>query len=466
MSYFQAFKSSIVRIFSGQTVIGAGFLISDRHLLTCAHVVTAALKLPSNTLDLPPGIIEFDFPLLAPGQRVTARVVFWQPVNPGQVGEDIAVLKVSPALLLPSEARSIRLVTAEEPWGHPFRIFGFPKNRDDGIWASGVLREHQAVQWVQMEDIKAQGYSVEPGFSGAPVWDETLDGVVGMAVAADLDREEARVAFMIPTTALGQAWNGLASVIQAPPASSAVSSTQQVEVGEGTRMIDFFISYNKADKQWAEWIAWTLEEAGYSVVIQAWDFRPGGNFVLDMQRAAAESKRTIAVLSESYLKSSFTQPEWAAAFASDPESLERKLLPVRVKECKPEGMLRPLVYVDLVELSSVDAKKALLDSLAQRAKPDHPPAFPGMEGSVPETITVSERVIETPKNFPSALSRVQKVKEAALLQQLDNLIADYGAANQQLGHTDNAGRPRLERQLAAIAQDMDKVAADLDALGA
>jgi TIR domain len=61
---------------------------------------------------------------------------------------------------------------------------------------------------------------------------------------------------------------------------------------------DFFISYNRFDQQWAEWVAWILEEAGYSVVIQAWDFRPGGNFVLDMQRAAADSNKTIAILSE------------------------------------------------------------------------------------------------------------------------------------------------------------------------
>lgn len=49
-------------------------------------------------------------------------------------------------------------------------------------------------------------------------------------------------------------------------------------------MKDFFISYNKADRTWAEWIAWQLEEARYSVVVQAWDFRPGSNFVLEMQR--------------------------------------------------------------------------------------------------------------------------------------------------------------------------------------
>ena len=33
-------------------------------------------------------------------------------------------------------------------------------------------------------------------------------------------------------------------------------------------MKDFFVSYNKADRTWAEWIAWQLEAAGYEIVIQ------------------------------------------------------------------------------------------------------------------------------------------------------------------------------------------------------
>ena len=63
-------------------------------------------------------------------------------------------------------------------------------------------------------------------------------------------------------------------------------------------MRDFFISYNSADRSWADWIAWVLEEQGYRVIIQVWDFRPGGNFVLDMQRATAEAERTVMVLSD------------------------------------------------------------------------------------------------------------------------------------------------------------------------
>ena len=50
-------------------------------------------------------------------------------------------------------------------------------------------------------------------------------------------------------------------------------------------MKDFFISYNKADRRWAEWIAWQLENTGYTTVLQDWDFRPGANFLLEMQDA-------------------------------------------------------------------------------------------------------------------------------------------------------------------------------------
>ena len=51
------------------------------------------------------------------------------------------------------------------------------------------------------------------------------------------------------------------------------------------------------DRTWAEWVAWVLEEADYSAIIQAWDFRVGGNFVMDTQRATVEATSTIAALS-------------------------------------------------------------------------------------------------------------------------------------------------------------------------
>jgi hypothetical protein len=144
-----------------------------------------------------------------------------------------------------------------------------------------------------------------------------------------------------------------------------------------TRSRDFFISYNGKDVHWAEWIAWTLSDAGYSHYFQKWDFRPGGNFVLDMQRAAADSHRTLIVLTASYLGALYTQPEWAAAFARDPTGEQRLVLPVRVEPCETAGMLRTIVYCDLVGLPADDARTRLLEALRPTGKPEAAPDFPG-----------------------------------------------------------------------------------------
>jgi tetratricopeptide (TPR) repeat protein len=149
---------------------------------------------------------------------------------------------------------------------------------------------------------------------------------------------------------------------------------------------DFFISYNKADREWAEWIAQQLEQAGnYSVVIQAWDFRPGGNFVLDMQRALVGCNRMVAVLSPDYLTSGFTASEWATAFADDSTGLRQKLVPVRVRECKPDGLLANIVYIDLLSLTAANAVKALLTGV-DRTPVDRttPRPFPGISKDVGE----------------------------------------------------------------------------------
>ena len=142
-------------------------------------------------------------------------------------------------------------------------------------------------------------------------------------------------------------------------------------------MKDFFISYNKDDRMWAEWIAWTLEEEGYTVILQAWDFRPGFNFVLEMDRASKETKRTIAVLSPSYLKAIFVHPEWAAAWVEDPKGEKGKLLPILVRKCELKGLLKAISYIKLVGLDEDDARSKLLAGIKLgRAKPAKKVRFP------------------------------------------------------------------------------------------
>src|SRR4051812_37689692 len=115
------------------------------------------------------------------------------------------------------------------------------------------------------------------------------------------------------------------------------------DIADGKR--DFFISFNQADRAWATWIAWVLEEAKYSVWFQDWDFRPGHSFVLKMNRAATLAERTVPVLSPNFLASHFTQPEWAAAFADDPTGEHGRVVPVRVAECDPKGLLGPIIHI-------------------------------------------------------------------------------------------------------------------------
>jgi hypothetical protein len=107
-----------------------------------------------------------------------------------------------------------------------------------------------------------------------------------------------------------------------------------------TRGRDFFISYTAVNRPWAEWMAVQLEAAGYSTVLQAWDFKPGSDFLHQMQQATSTAGRTIAVLSPAYFGSAFGEAEWRAAFHKDPTGEQGLLVPVRVQECQSQ----PRVY--------------------------------------------------------------------------------------------------------------------------
>jgi tetratricopeptide (TPR) repeat protein len=157
---------------------------------------------------------------------------------------------------------------------------------------------------------------------------------------------------------------------------------------------DFFISYNHHDQAWAEWLAWTLEAAGYSVIIDAWDFRAGGNFVLEMDKAMKQTRQTIALLSQNYLNAEYVHPEWAAAFAKDAQGNQRSLLTVRIAPCEPGGILGLITRIDLLGLEEAAAKTTVLAALKQRGKPEHPPEFPGFgaaifPGGIPQNLPYS-----------------------------------------------------------------------------
>jgi hypothetical protein len=208
----QALELSVVRIYGKQgKIVGAGFLISPEYLLTCAHVVASALGIAPISLEQPKELIQLDFPIIKAGKILTASVEVWVPVKPNCSPEDIAVLKLIDPM--PVEAQPISLVSLDEDLsGHEFKAFGFPEGRSNGVWAEGVLKGRVAYGWIQIEDIKSTGYRLEEGFSGTAIWDKKLGGVVGIAVAADKKRPEAKAAFCIPTHLLLTVWDQLPEI--------------------------------------------------------------------------------------------------------------------------------------------------------------------------------------------------------------------------------------------------------------
>ncbi len=227
-------KPAIVRIFNtSDDIVGGGFLVSDSHIITCAHVVNLARRRSKSNTDKPAGEIALGFPLIASDQKLKAEVIEWFPPeefhNLSGKPQDIAVLKLKDNL--PARCAAAQLVFGNNLWKHDCRAFGFAKSQ--GRWVPVVARDEVAGRWIQVESGETE-YALEPGFSGTAVWDDQLNGVVGMVIAGEARQEERAKfespdlagelishrklpgAFLIPTAVLAEAWPELRDRIRPP----------------------------------------------------------------------------------------------------------------------------------------------------------------------------------------------------------------------------------------------------------
>ncbi|MCL2119938.1 MAG: DUF2225 domain-containing protein, partial [Planctomycetaceae bacterium] len=141
---------------------------------------------------------------------------------------------------------------------------------------------------------------------------------------------------------------------------------------------DFFISYNKADKAWAKWIAGVLEENGYSIYLQAWDIRPGDDFMMArMNEFLENSMGYISVFSQDFKDSPYCQLELSAALDKHLKDPAYLFLLVRVAKIAPPDLVRTVVYIDLFGADEVTAKKRLLNAVDQKPIPRKLSPFPG-----------------------------------------------------------------------------------------
>ncbi|MCC5899868.1 MAG: trypsin-like peptidase domain-containing protein [Phormidium sp. BM_Day4_Bin.17] len=161
-------------------------MVAPGYVLTCAHVVLQALGIREDNFTAhktpPEDIITLDF--LPNTDTISARIVLWEPydIHHG----DLAGLKLlSPP---PETARPLPLISCslQEIEFEPHVIFGFAS--ESGGRTDAYRPHSNAVggrfQFHKKDD--PEDDTIEPGYSGAPVWNALRHGVVGMIATAEV----------------------------------------------------------------------------------------------------------------------------------------------------------------------------------------------------------------------------------------------------------------------------------------
>ncbi|WP_026207945.1 FxSxx-COOH system tetratricopeptide repeat protein, partial [Catelliglobosispora koreensis] len=253
-------------------------------------------------------------------------------------------------------------------------------------------------------------------------------------------------------------------------------------------VVDFFVSHAGRDRAWAEWVAWELAQAGFSVELDVWDWPAGDSFVARMNEALQGCSRVVALWSPAYFEPErFTTEEWQAVVAA-----RQRWVPLRIDVVTPPPILSPVIYKDLFGRDEATARAILLAAVnGVAARPQERPVFPTADsvsqpgtapsgpripGSLPMVWNVPPRLV----SFAGRDDLLVRLREA--LQQHDRaavyalhgmggvgktqLAVEYAhrfAGDYSLVWWINAEKPALiGDQLAELALHAGVVAADAD----
>ena len=279
--------------------VGSGLLVGDYYVITTEFIFNRATTITTTSGAYDRPYVLISFPFLDTKPIVTAHLAY------SAIGEKLVALEFDEPM--PKGARKVTLAPAFNASSKNLVAFGNQSQPRVGGWSqfetgtvTGIVGLYHLKPMIKTSRLLLESWS------GSPVLDSKTDAVIGL-LCLDDNGSEARLA------SRSLLYDRFPQVFVEPVDKAPKKRKSDVPTK------DFFVSYNRADRAWAEWIAWQLEAEGYSVVIQSWDFRPGSNFVLNMQSATEEAERTIAVLSPDYLASEFTAAELGRRVRSRPD---------------------------------------------------------------------------------------------------------------------------------------------------
>ena len=224
----------------------------------------------------------------------------------------------------------------------------------------------------------------------------------------------------------------------------------------GTHRVDFFVSHAGADRAWAEWVAWQLTDASYTVELDVWDWAAGRNFVTAISDALERCDRVVALFSTAYFdRDRYTTEEWTATVLRIPGMAEGKLVPIRVEHVpvtQMPAMLRPLVFRDIFGIAEEKARRTLLEAMAGARRPDRPPLFPTRD-----TQRGVDKLGQSVPRLPGGLPSVWNVparnlgftgRDGLLVTIREHLLASDRAVVQALQGMGGVGKTQLATEYA------------------
>ncbi len=231
----------------------------------------------------------------------------------------------------------------------------------------------------------------------------------------------------------------------------------------GQGRVDFFISHAGRDRAWAEWVAWHLAEAGYTVELDVWDWQAGQNFVTKMSDALDGVARVVALYSSAYFqRARYTTEEWSASMLHLP-GVEGRLVPLRIEEvptAQIPAVLRPLLSHDLFGLDEQQARQVLVKAVSGPGRPDVKPVFPG-----PGSAGALSRLGGSGPRLPVSLPHVWNVRarnpgftgrDSLLVAVRERLLSGDRAVVQALRGMGGVGKTQLAAEYAhRFAGDYD-----------
>jgi hypothetical protein len=188
---------SVVAILRGEKPIGSGFAVGQGLFLTCAHLIRQIGSGPGREVRL-------RFRLDDELRLAMVDVHAWDEAH------DLALLR--PSGVLPEHGLPLPLISSAGSAGRSFRSLGYLHTRGTGGVAGRGTIAGPAYDNVGRPVLQLASPELVAGFSGAPVWDEALGGVVGMVktvVNPYLEGENRNMVFAIPSEVIWQRYPDL-----------------------------------------------------------------------------------------------------------------------------------------------------------------------------------------------------------------------------------------------------------------